>query len=278
MFFICFNETPAQDKAEVKANKAEAKMKSKEFCGGDSWNNGDKVSFKELREMTINATGTLTVDGGKNGGISVKGENRSDILVRACVQTWGTSSEAAQSAAKAITINTGGTIKAEGAGDENWGVSYQILTPRNIDLNLMAHNGGISVYAIDGNLDLKTLNGGLHLADIGGSVKGRTTNGGIHLSLSGSNFRGSGIDLETTNGGVHLSVPQNFAANFEAATVNGGFHSDFTELTPPRPENGERRRPGGRVNASLNGGGAPVRLITTNGGVHIDSQGEKPVM
>jgi hypothetical protein len=273
LLFICCTEGLAQDKAAAKI-----KVKNKEFCADNSWNSDNKVSFRELRETTVTAGGALTVDGGKNGGISVSGENRSDILVRACVQAWGTTAEAAQATVKGVKVNTVGTVKAESAEDENWGVSYQILVPRNIDLNLTAHNGGISIKGVEGNLDFRTQNGGLHLSEIAGNVKGRTTNGGVHVSLSAGSWKGSGLDLETTNGGVHVSVPQNFAAHFETGTVNGGFHSDFAQLELPKSENGERRRPGGRITTDLNGGGAPVRLITTNGGVHIDSQNDKPVM
>jgi hypothetical protein len=248
LLFICCTEGLAQDKAA-------AKVKTNDFCSNNTWN-GDKANFKELRETTVTAGGALTVDGGKNGGISVKGENRSDILVRACVQAWGKTEEAAQSIVKSIRVNTAGTIKAESAEEENWGVSYQILVPRNTDLNLTAHNGGIHLSSVEGNLDF------------------RTQNGGLHVELSSGSWKGGGLDLETTNGGVHVSVPQNFAAHFEASTVNGRFHSDFAQLELPKSENGERRRPGGRISADLNGGGAPVRLITTNGGVHIGSDNE----
>ncbi len=269
-FFIIPGELDAQNKVD----KAEAKIRSSEFCSNYNYSSDDKVHFKELREATIADTGKLTVDGGKNGGIRVMGENRSDILVRSCVQAWGKTAEAAQALAKSIRIDTGSTIKADSAEEENWGVSFEIHVPHATDLNLTANNGGISISSVEGNLEFRTLNGGLHLSEIAGAVRGRTTNGGVHLSLTGSSWKGSGLDLETTNGGVHLSVPQNFAAHFETGTVNGGFHSDFAQLEPPR-ENGERRRPGGRVSADLNGGGAPIRLITTNGGVHISSDSEK---
>jgi hypothetical protein len=270
LLFICYTEGMAQDKTA-------AKVRTNDFCSDNNWNS-DKVNVKELRETTVTAGGGLTVDAGKNGGISVKGENRSDILVRACVQAWGKTEEAAQATVKSVKVNTVGTIKAESAEEENWGVSYQILVPRSTDLNLTAHNGGIHISSVEGNLDFRTLNGGLHLSEIAGNVKGRTTNGGVHVELSAGNWKGSGLDLETTNGGVHVSVPQNFAAHFETGTVNGGFHSDFAQLELPKAENGERRRPGGRISTDLNGGGAPVRLITTNGGVHIDSRDNKPVM
>src|SRR5688500_16948565 len=122
------------EKADKMAHAAE-KMANKGFCGGDSWSNDGKVSFKDLREMTIPASSSLAVDGGKNGGIKIKGSDRSDILVRACVQTWGVTDEAARATANGIRISTGGTIKAETSGDENWSVSYEVLVPRSTDLN-----------------------------------------------------------------------------------------------------------------------------------------------
>ena len=45
------------------------------------------VSHCEMREQTMVAGGRLTIDGLTNGGISVKGSTRSDILVRAQVRT-----------------------------------------------------------------------------------------------------------------------------------------------------------------------------------------------
>jgi DUF4097 and DUF4098 domain-containing protein YvlB len=274
---ICVSLLFGQEKAEKaekaqKANKAEYKTKHKEFCSGDNWSNGDKVSFRELREMTIPATGSLAVDGGKNGGIRVSGTNPSEIVVRACVQTWGTSEEAAKAIAANIKINTSGTVKAENADESNASVSYDIRVPRSTDLRLNAHNGGISIGSVEGTLEFETMNGGLHLSDIAGSVRGRTTNGGVHVQLSGSSWKGSGLDLMTTNGGVHLSIPESFAAHFETGTVNGGFHSNIAAMSVPEDKDkehwGNRKK---NISVDLNGGGAPVRLITTNGGVHINS-------
>ena len=243
----------------------------KGFCEGNNWSNGDKVSVRDLREMTIPASGSLVVDGGKNGGIKVKGSERSDILVRACVQAWGTSEEAARSLASSIRISTTGTVKADAPEEQQWGVSYEILVPRNIDLNLRAHNGGISVGGVKGRLEFETLNGGLHLAEIAGDVRGRTTNGGVHVKLAGDRWDGSGLDLVTTNGGVHVSISENYAANIETGTTNGGFHSNVPGLTVVKDDQKDRYQRSTRLNTSLNGGGAPIRLMTTNGGVHFSS-------
>ena len=248
-------------------NKAEAKVKNRSFCSGDSWSSDDRVSFKELREMTIPATGSVNVDAGTNGVIRVKGENRTDVLVRACIQTWGKSDEEAKSKASGIQIETGSLIKAVGDEDKNWSVSYEISVPRNTSLGLKAHNGGISIGGVDGNIEFQTTNGGVALSEVAGNVKGATTNGGVVVSLSGSSWSGNGLDVTTTNGGVVLSLPDNYAAHVETGTVNGGFQSDFAALNVDRKD---RSRPA-RISADLNGGGAPIRVLTTNGGIRINS-------
>ena len=246
-----------------------AQNKNRDFCSNNDSYSNDKVQFNEVREATVSAGSLLNVDGNRNGGIRVKGENRSDVLIRSCIRTWGASDEAARSAARNIRIETSPVVTAEGMNDEsNWSVSYEILVPRQTNLKLSTQNGGISINSVDGEMEFEAKNGGLHLSDIAGNVKGRTTNGGIHLDLAGSNtWRGSGLDLQTTNGGVHLSIPENYAAQMEIGTTNGGFHSAITALNVEKKE----RRQAMRLNVPLNGGGAPVRLITTNGGVHINS-------
>lgn len=255
--------------------KAEGKHKEKSFCSWNNYGSSDKVSFKETREFNVPANGNLTVDGGRNGGISVKGENRSDVLVRACVSAWSTSEEAAKSLVASVKIDTGSTIKASSSSEENWSVSYEVLVPRSTNLTLSAHNGGISIKSVDGVTEFETTNGGVNLSDLSGTVKGRTTNGGVNISLTGNSWKGSGLDVVTTNGGVNLSVPEGYAANFETGTTNGGFKSDVPTLnveeenTVGKTDGWSRSK---RVRASMNGGGAPVRVVTTNGGIKIGSQ------
>lgn len=270
-FYILNPVVIGQEKVDKEKVKAYKEHKVKTFCGGDNWNNGDKVSVKDLRESTVAATGSLSVDGGRNGGVSVKGENRSDVLVRACVQAWGSSDAEAKSLLSSIRIDTGSIVKAESSNDENWSVSYEILVPRNTNLDLKAHNGGISIKSVDGNLEFATTNGGVNLADLSGAVKGRTTNGGVNVSLTGSSWKGSGMEVMTTNGGVNLTVPDNYAAQFETGTTNGGFKSDVAALTVQTEDDkgGWQRKK--RVVASMNGGGAPIKVTTTNGGVRIGS-------
>jgi hypothetical protein len=176
----------------------------KSFCSGENWS-GNNVSLRDLREMTIPASGTLNVNGGQNGSISVKGKERSDVLVRACVQTMGATEIEAKSLASAIRVETSPAITAvSSAGDNHWSVSYEVLVPRSTNMQLAAHNGGISISGVDGSADFETTNGGVRLANVSGDVNGRTTNGGVDVVLSGNAWRGSGLDVKTTNGGSNF--------------------------------------------------------------------------
>jgi len=260
-FLIGVVAAGAQDKAVAKGNS--------NFCSDNNWSSDNKESARDLREMEVAGGGVISVDAGKNGGVSVRGENRNTVLIRACVQAWGPTADAARAAVQSVKINTGGTISAEGPDESNYSVSFEIRVPRNSDVNLKAHNGGISISNVDGNLQFATVNGGVHLDTVAGDVKGRTTNGGVNVVLAGNTWKGSGLDVQTDNGGVHITMPDNYAANLETGTVNGGFSSDVAGLIVEKDERGRVRNK--NVNAAINGGGAPIKVTTTNGGVHISS-------
>lgn len=268
-FFAVFITLPGDTLAQEKIDRTGiSEYKKTGFCEQNYSSYKNRVGFSELRELKLTSTGRIEVDGGKNGGISVKGGDVSEVTVRACVNTWGTTEAESQATARNISISTSGVIKAENpSSDDHWGVSFQITVPRSHDLKLNAKNGGISISGVDGTIEFTTVNGGISLTEVAGDVRGRTTNGGVSVKLDGSSWRGAGLDVATTNGGVKLMMPENYSANVETGTVNGGYSSEFASLQADR---GERWKPV-RINAPLNGGGPPIRIITTNGGVNIDN-------
>ena len=66
-------------------------------------------------------------------------------------------------------------------------------------------------------------------------------------------------------------MPETYAAAVEAGTVNGGFSSDIAALNVEKDERGRSRAT--KVSTTINGGGAPIRVTTTNGGIRISSSG-----
>jgi len=233
-------------------------------CDDRNWDS-DRANHCEINETTIAVAGPLTVDGGVNGGVTVRGWQKSEILVRAKVQTSADTDARARDLARQVTIHTGGSrIAADGpanAQHENWSVSYEVMVPQRIDLDLRAHNGGIHIADVNGNVEFATTNGGVSLQRLAGSVQGHTVNGGLSVELIGSSWDGEKLDATTTNGGVSLAVPAAYSAHLETGTVNGHINIDF-----PVTLHGEISR---TLSVDLGSGGPTVRAMTTNGGVSI---------
>lgn len=226
---------------------------------------GSKGRYCEIRELSLSATGSVAVDAGHNGGIKVRGADQSSIDLEARIQVWGRSEEKARALAQEIEILTDDNrVKAHAPADDDWSVSFRLRVPHRTDLDLVAHNGGISIEEVAGELRAETHNGGLSLAALAGDVRAETTNGGVKVSLSGDRWEGDGMEVETRNGGVKMSIPEGYSAELETGTVNGPLEIDF-----PVTVQGHLGR---SIETTLGSGGAPIRVKTRNGGVRISSR------
>ena len=147
------------------------------------------------------------MDAGQNGGIRVRGTDQDQIHLEARIQVWGRSEEKARNLAQQVEIRTDrNRISADAPSDDDWSVSFRLQVPHQTDLDLEAHNGGISVEEVEGELRAETHNGGLSLAALAGDVRAETTNGGVRVELAGDHWEGSGMEVETRNGGVEVSA------------------------------------------------------------------------
>ncbi len=250
---------------------ATAQKKSESSLECRDWRGNDRLqSHCEIKEQTLAAGGTITVDGKQNGGISIKGWERNEVLVRSRIQTQAPTQAEADQLAREVHVETAGlSIHAEGPQpreDYQWYVSYEIFVPRRSDLSLQAHNGGISISDVSGRIDFNTMNGGVTLKRVGGAVRGSTTNGGVHVELAGARWDGEELNVKTTNGGVNIAMPNNYSAHLEASTVNGNVSSDFPMNVPLT----ERGRLPKDISVDLGSGGSPIRVTTTNGGVRVN--------
>lgn len=235
-------------------------------CDDRGFHNDRLVTHCEMKEQTLGSPrGAVRINPGLNGGVTVKGWDRNEVLVRARIETAAETESEARSMTPQIRIASGaGQIEAEGPEMDrrhNWAVSYEIFLPRQSDVNAKAHNGGIHIADVRGNIEFDALNGGVTLQRLAGEVHGRTTNGGLIIELAGDRWDGRGMDVATTNGGVKLNVPSNYSAHIETATTNGGVHVDF-----PITVQGRLTKD---LSFDVGQGGATIRATTTNGGVNI---------
>lgn len=236
-------------------------------CRRDRWND-DREQHCEVREYRLATPSRLRLDAGPNGGVRVRGWDRNEVLVRAIVRTEARTLEEARELAKELEVVTsGGDVRTEGPRSSwssrrrSWSVSYEVWTPKQIDVDAESTNGGVHLTDVRGRLRAETTNGGVHLFDVAGDVHARATNGGVQVELARTRWEGTGLDAETTNGGVTLTLPDNFNGRLEAETTNGGFRIDFPITV--------QGRIGKRISTTLGSGGPLVRVATTNGGVTI---------
>lgn len=243
------------------------KTKDNSLACRDNWRNDELVGNCEIREQTLALSGgTIGIDGRQNGGVSVKGWDQNQVLVRARVQTRAPTAAEAEALSKEIRIETGGA-KIFASGPENrrnyhWDVTYEVFVPRRADLSIETHNGGISISEVNGRIDFSATNGGVVLRRVGGTVKGSTTNGGLAVELTGDRWDGETLDVSTTNGGVVISIPENYSAHLQTGTVNGSVSVDF----PVAMQSHGRQK---EIAINLGAGGPTVKARTTNGGVRI---------
>ena len=224
----------------------------------------DRVRHCEIREQTVPAIGRLNVDANRNGGLTVKGWLRNEVLVRARVEASAENEGAAANLASRVSIDgSGGQVRATGpeSGDNNnswWSVSYEIFVPQNTDLTATARNGGINISDVRGQIRFEGRNGGVHLKRLAGDVSGSTVNGGVQAELTGTTWDGRQLEVTTRNGGVNVTMPSSYSARIQAESERGGFQSDF----PVTVQGNMRPR---RLDFNVGAGGPLIHVTTTNG-------------
>lgn len=232
----------------------------------NSWRES-RVKHCEIREAGFKGPvrgGALTVDPGTNGGVDIIAWDRDSVAVTARIQVNARSADDAEAIAKDIRIEAGGrTVSARGpeptGRHQGWSVSFVVYVPKRTDLSISTQNGPLSVQDVTGTMDLATQNGPLLLDGVAGDVHARAQNGPLMVTLAGARWDGAGLDAETQNGPADLRIPEGYNAKVDFGTVNGPMDVGFP-LTVTI--NG---RITDRISTTLGSGGAPIRVVTTNG-------------
>lgn len=222
------------------------------------------------RTYTVAAGGRLEISN-TNGKISVEPGDGASIEIRAERIAKGRDDQAAKAALERVTIvetQSGNVVRIETKTDRSGGfmknlnaeVNYRVRMPRGLAVKLSNTNGDIDVTGLRGGLDLDTTNGAIVGRDLGGALKAETVNGAVTLNVA--ELAQEGITAGTVNGSVKVNLPADARATIKVRTTNGGI--DVTGFTLEGADRGRQR-----LDAKVNGGGAPIAIETTNGGVTI---------
>lgn len=139
-------------------------------------------------------------------------------------------------------------------------VTYEITVPRTMNVDASTVNGAITLSDVTGKHEIETVNGKIEVSRCAGSLDAETTNGSIHAELTRVQ-KGQPLHFETTNGRIEVQVPKDLAVDVDAGTTNGSIHTDLPIATTRTSRNSLR--------GTINGGGTPLRMRTTNGGISI---------
>ena len=239
-----------------------------DFASGkatDTWTRSYKVPENGRFEL-INVNGKITAEPTDGAELVVEGRRSAKA----------SSDEAAKENLAKLEIREevgGSTIRVESrpprlSGFGGHEIEWTLKVPKGVILDLRTINGGIRLNDLSNEIHAKTTNGGVRGENITPSViEASAVNGGVEFNLGSPLDSSDSVDLETVNGGVTLELPSESKATVGARCVNGGVHVDGLEMALDE-QSGEldKRR---RLNGTLNGGGANVKMNTTNGGIRL---------
>ena len=122
--------------------------------------------------------------------------------------------------------------------------------------------GSITIEAASGDVSAETSGGGIRVRGAGGRVEAHTSGGSVKVNFAPGNARGG--ELSTSGGGVTAAVDPAARLSIDASASGGGVRSDLALTT----RNFSRTS----IRGDLNGGGSPLRLRTSGGGIESASK------
>ena len=141
-------------------------------------------------------------------------------------------------------------------------VRYHVRAPKNAVINVTNTNGQVALTALDGKVRAHTTNGGVN----GKSAHRRRRRAIDQRRRDHRRWPsvGDSISLRTTNGGVTLTLPGR--APRRTSPPRAPTAASTSRSLDKLDVSDKSRR---RLEARLNGGGTPIELQTTNGGIRV---------
>jgi Putative adhesin len=223
----------------------------------DTWTRSYTVTPGGRFEV-VNVNGLVQVEPGSGAAIEVRAERRAKASSDETAKDLLGKVEMREDVqADAVRLEAKPPKTFRGGVD----IKFFVKVPSSVKVVARTVNGGIRLIGLPNDVEATTTNGGVEAEQVSGTLHVSTTNGGVRLALS--DVGKGGLRAETVNGGVNVELPKDASADVSARVVNGGLGVDNLQLETI----GEQSRR--RLEGKLNGGGPPIDLGTTNGGIHL---------
>jgi len=217
---------------------------------------------------TLAATGRVVIQN-LYGNVEIVAWDRDEVLVQATKHSTdprrlNDAQVVVDSSTELVSIHTQYT----GADAEHpASVEYHIMVPRRANLeNVRLINGVLSISGVTGPVKASSVNGSIKADKLSGQAELSTVNGSLEAGFERLS-KCHPISLTSVNGPIRLSLPGGAGAPVSALNLSGGIDADFGRAW--------RAPTGHRLDASVNGGGAAIRLHNVNGGISIHSNSSR---
>jgi DUF4097 and DUF4098 domain-containing protein YvlB len=230
----------------------------------------------------------LIITAEQNGGIQVTTWDKPEVSLKLCKQIATDNESEGRRLLAETRLEINGSKVSIHAPEENHhslGTLLLVKAPKNANLNLSVHNGGVSLTGFtgtaeahaenggisfrrsSGKLTAEAQNGGISIKDCGGDVTARVENGGLSIALP-EHWEGKGLEAHARNGGLVVSVPKTFSGGLEVVA------SEHTSIICKDDvcNAGEHTWDSGHKLFRMGGANPQVRATTENGGIVIEDR------
>ena len=229
-----------------------------------------------------------------NGGATIKGVNRKDVLISALPREAGANrgrgrggrssdTSASTTGLRRLTQTPGFDVEEArnevkiDAGAPGSPIDFEIEVPLKSNLHLsLVNNANLTVSDIEGEFELENVNGPITLTNIAGSVVAHTVNGKVTATMTRL-APDKPIAFTSLNGNIDVTLPASIKATFKLRSDQGDVFTDFDMQTRPNSAAPETRRDGGKLRievnnaivGTVNGGGPEFEMRTFNGNIYV---------
>jgi hypothetical protein len=240
-------------------------------AGGDDCESFFRTTFssfaaqahaQERRELDLSGVQQIRVAAAPEGGISIRGWNRSDARLVICRYAVANTQEHATRALGTIHVSSrNGEIAAHGPqmdATQAWWVNMTLYVPRRANVDVHAGNGAVAIRNMSGRVSAQSATGGISVAQSSGKYTIKTDSGGITLD------RVTGlVDAVSRGGAIAFKLAGTALPSIEAKTGEGHIVCTLRgcEESIPAAGGGNRLRIGDGV--------PDVRLSSAGGSIWI---------
>ena len=139
-------------------------------------------------------------------------------------------------------------------------INFDVQVPQGVRFHALTTNASVLARNLASVVEAATTNGDVEVST-SEWASATTTNGGIRVSMGSAKWNGE-LQVRSTNGRVDVTLPASAEFKLDAATTNGGIHTDF-------PMTVEGNYNSKVLSGTVGGGGRELRVATTNGTIKL---------